>query len=66
MVDLTRRARMVRELEQEFVPDYDAQSMPSADKRAAYALEHIAFRVGRIEQALTRLAAAIEAAIPKI
>jgi hypothetical protein len=66
MVDLTRRARMVRELEQEFVPDYDAQSMPSADKRAAYALEHIAFRVGRIEQALNRLAAAIEAAIPKI
>jgi hypothetical protein len=65
MVDLTRRARLVRELEQEFVPDYDAQSMPSADKRAAYALEHIAFRVGRIEQILTRLAAAIEAALPK-
>jgi hypothetical protein len=65
MVDLTRRARMVRELEQEFVPDYDAQSLPSADKRAAYALEHIAFRVGRIEQALNRLAAAIEAVIPK-
>ncbi len=43
MVDLTRRARMVRELEQEFVPDYDAQSMPSADKRAAYALEHSPF-----------------------
>jgi hypothetical protein len=56
---------MVRELEQEFVPDYDAQSMPSADKRAAYALEHIAFRVGRIEQALNRLAAAIESAVPK-
>ena len=65
MVDLTRRARMVRELEQEFVPDYDAQSLPAADKRAAYALEHIAFRVGRIEQALNRLAAAIESAIPK-
>ncbi len=65
MVDLTRRSRMVRELEQEFVPDYDAQSMPSADKRAAYALEHIAFRVGRIEQVLAQIAAAIEAAIPK-
>lgn len=64
MVDLTRRARLVRELEQEFVPDYDAQSMPSADKRAAYALEHIAFRIGRIEQLLTRLTAAIEAALP--
>src|ERR1700733_240322 len=65
MVDLTRRARLVRELEQEFVPDYDAQSMPSADKRAAYALEHLAFRVGRIEQLLARIAAAIETALPK-
>ena len=52
-------------MEQDFVPDYDATSMPSADKRAAYALEHIAFRVGRIEQLLVRLTAAIESAIPK-
>jgi hypothetical protein len=29
--------------------------MPSADKRAAYALEHIAFRLGRIEQSLARI-----------
>jgi hypothetical protein len=65
MVDLTKRARLVRELEQEFVPDYDALSMPSADKRAAYAIEHIAFRVGRIEQLLNRIAAAIETALPK-
>jgi len=65
MDDLTKRARLVRELEQEFVPDYDAVSMPSADKRAAYALEHIAFRVGRIEQLLDRIAAAIETALPK-
>ena len=65
MVDLARRARLVREMEQEFLPDYDAQSLPSADKRAAYALEHIAFRVGRIENLLTRLVAAIESAIPK-
>ncbi len=65
MVDLTRRSKFVRELEQEFVPDYDANSMPSADKRAAYALEHIAFRVSRIEQTLARIAAAIESALPK-
>ena len=52
MVNLTRRARLVRELEQGFVPNYDAQSLPSADKRTAYALEHIAFRVSRIEQLL--------------
>jgi hypothetical protein len=64
MVD-PRRARLLREMEQDFVPDYDATSMPSADKRAAYALEHIAFRVGRIEQLLARLTAAIEAALPK-
>jgi hypothetical protein len=65
MADPVRRARLLREMEEEFVPDYDAQSMPSADKRAAYALEHIAFRVSRIEQILARIAAAIESAIPK-
>jgi hypothetical protein len=65
MVDLVRRARLIRELEAEFIPDYDATSMPSADKRAAYALEHIAFRVGRIEQTLARIATAIEAVLQK-
>ncbi len=65
MVDSPRRAKLLRDLEQEFVPDYDAQNMPSADKRAAYALEHIAFRVGRIEETLARIAAAIEAVLPK-
>jgi hypothetical protein len=35
--------------------------MPSADKRAAYALEHIAFRVGKIEESLAKIAAAIAA-----
>ena len=55
----------LRELEQEFVPDYDALSMPSADKRAAYALEHIAFRVGKIDQSLAKIAAAIEALLAK-
>jgi hypothetical protein len=65
MVDPVRRAKVVREMEQDFVPDYDAQSMPSADKRAAYALEHLAFRVGRIEQSLARIAAAIEKVISK-
>ena len=65
MADPMRRARLVRELEQEFVPDYDAQNLPSADKRAAYALEHIAFRVARIEQSLGRIAAAIETVLAK-
>jgi hypothetical protein len=65
MVDSPRRAKLLRALEQEFVPDYDAQNMPSADKRAAYALEHIAFRLGRIEQSLARIAAAIEAVLSK-
>jgi len=64
MVDLTRRSRLVREMEQEFIPDYDAQSLPAADKRTAYALEHIAFRVSRIEQYLARIATAIESALP--
>ena len=65
MVDSPRRAKLLRDLEQEFVPDYDAQNMPSADKRAAYALEHIAFRLGRIEQSLARIAAVIEAVLSK-
>jgi hypothetical protein len=60
MVDPGRRSKLLRDLEQDFVPDYDAQSLPSADKRAAYALEHIAFRVGRVEQSLARIAAALE------
>ena len=65
MVDPARRAKLVRELEQEFIPDYDALSMPSADKRAAYALEHIAFRVGKIEESLAKIAAAIEGLVVK-
>ena len=65
MNDPVRRAKLLRELEHEFVPDYDALSMPSADKRAAYALEHIAFRVGRIEESLAKIAAAIEAIVAK-
>ena len=65
MVDSPRRAKLLRDLEVDFVPDYDAQNMPSADKRAAYALEHIAYRVARIEQSLARIAAAIEAVLSK-
>ncbi len=65
MADPVRRAKLLRELEQEFIPDYDATNMPSADKRTAYALEHIAFRVARIEQSLSRIAAAIESALSK-
>lgn len=65
MSDPARRAKLLREFEQEFVPDYDALSMPSADKRAAYALEHIAFRVGKIDQSMAKIAAAIEALLAK-
>ena len=65
MTDPARRAKLLRELEQDFVPDYDALNMPSADKRAAYALEHIAFRVGKIEENLARIASAIEALLAK-
>jgi hypothetical protein len=65
MTDPARRAKLLRELEQEFIPDYDASNMPSADKRAAYALEHIAFRVGKIEESLAKIAAAIEVLLAK-
>lgn len=60
MNELARRSKLARDLEQDFLPDYDALSMPSADKRAAYALEHMAYRVGRIEQHLGKIASAIE------
>lgn len=66
MIDPARRAKMLRDLEQDFLPDYDVQNVPSGDKRAAYALEHIAFRVGRIEQSLARIAVAIEAVLSKM
>lgn len=60
MAEDIRRARIIKEMEAIFVPEYDASSMPSADKRAAYALEHIAFRMGRIEECLNRLLVALE------
>lgn len=59
MNDTVRKARVAREMEQLFIPDYDAQNMPSADKRAAYALEHIAFRLGRIDQKFEQLVSAV-------
>jgi hypothetical protein len=65
MTEPTRWAKLLRELEQEFIPDYDALNMPSADKRAAYALEHIAFRVGKIEHSLAKIASAIDALLAK-
>ena len=37
MSEELRRARHAREMEALFLPDYDAQNKPSADKRAAYA-----------------------------
>jgi hypothetical protein len=66
MVDPARRDKPLRELEQDFAPDYDALNMPSGGKPAARALEHIAFRVGRFEQSLTKIAAIIEAALSKV
>ena len=59
MVDDVRRARLVKEMEALFLPDYDAHNMPSADKRAAYAREHIAYRMGRLDEKLNQLLAAI-------
>ena len=44
--------------------DYNTMGILSY-KRAAYALEHIAFRLSRIEQSLARIAAAIESTLVK-
>jgi hypothetical protein len=63
MADEVRKARLRREFEQQFLPDYDASNMPSADKRAAYALEHVAYHISGIHQSLDRIAAALETVI---
>jgi hypothetical protein len=63
MSDDIRRGRLTRDMERPFLPDYDAANMPSADKRAAYALEHIAFRMSRIDDNLNRLVSAIAAMV---
>jgi hypothetical protein len=60
-MDDVRRHRLLRDMEQDFVPDYDAGNMPAADKRQAYALEHIAFRMGRIERKFDQLLAVLQA-----
>jgi hypothetical protein len=59
-----RRARLLRDLE-DFLPDYDAVNLPSGYKRAAYTLERTAFRAGRIEQSLAKIARAIETVLAK-
>ena len=46
MVDRARRARILRDLRQDFIPDYDARSLPSAAKRAAFALKKSACLAG--------------------
>lgn len=65
MVEPGRHAKLVRDIEQPPFPDDDAQNTPSADKRAAYALERIAFRVGKIEESVAKIAAAIQAVLSK-
>jgi hypothetical protein len=62
-MDEIRLARMVKELERRFVPDYVSHNMPAGDKHAAYALEPIAFRMGRIDQKLDQPIATLAAAI---
>ena len=65
MVDPVRRAKLRRDLEQDFIPDYDTSNLPSAEKRPAYAPEHIAFRVGRMKQNPARISAIVEPALSK-
>src|SRR5436189_92377 len=55
MRDPLRRRKLEAKMDELFVPDYDAANMPSPDKRAAYALEHIAYRVGLMERKFDQL-----------
>ena len=61
--DLNPGNKKAEENFKEVTAAYDLLS--DADKRAAYALEHIAFRVGKIEQNLAKIASAIEALLAK-
>ena len=63
MTEDIRRVRMLKQFEEEFLPDYDAANMPSADKRSAYALEHIAFRLARIDKKFDQLITIFEALV---
>ena len=65
MVEDVRKTRLTREFEELFVPDYDAASMPSADKRAAYALEHIAYRMGKLDQKINEVIIALASLVAK-
>jgi hypothetical protein len=46
-------------MEEGFVPEYDAANLPPPEKRSAYALEHIAFRMDRIDRKLEQLISAL-------
>ena len=59
MAEHGRRPRRVRELEQFAVLDHDSTTPSSADNRAAHALEHIASRMGRIDEHLSVLVGAL-------
>jgi alkylhydroperoxidase/carboxymuconolactone decarboxylase family protein YurZ len=65
MAEDPRRARRMRELEELFAPEYDATNMPAADKRAAYALEHIAYRMGKLDQKINEVIIALAALATK-
>jgi hypothetical protein len=41
-----RGAKILRDLQQDFVPGDDAESLPSVDKRAAYTVGHIGLSAG--------------------
>jgi hypothetical protein len=55
MNDSIRRRKLETKMDELFVPDYDANNVPSSDKRSAYALEHIALRVGLIDRKFDQL-----------
>jgi hypothetical protein len=65
MSDEVRRARMIKEMEKDFLPDYSASNLPSPEGRAAYALEHIAFRMSRIDRKLEEFIGLLTASLPQ-
>jgi hypothetical protein len=63
MVDPARRAEIRRDLRQDFIPCYDAQTMPSAGRPGSP--EPVVFREGYIERNLGKIAVAFEPVVSK-
>lgn len=55
-----RLDRVLRHMEADFLPDYNAPARPSTDVRLAYAAEYAAYQLGQINRRLEKLISVAE------